>query len=211
MAYTRGNNQNIIVGAASFFVADYILGSGGLPAVNANASYRETLTSAGGFRNIGYTSNGLELGFQPNFGEVQVDQILDVAKLYKQGMQVSLKTSFAEATLENLLIALAYNSSNLTGTKLSSAGQTLVLSAGDIGECPVERGIVAVGPGTGDCDDSDHIERIYAAYRALSIDNARYAAKRDAATMFDVTFRLLPDDETASYGKVIDRSWTVVS
>jgi hypothetical protein len=211
MAYTRGNNQNIIVGAASFFVADYILGSGGLPAVNANASYRETLTSAGGFRNIGYTSNGLELGFQPNFGEVQVDQILDVAKLYKQGMQVSLKTSFAEATLENLLIALAYNSSDLTGTKLSSAGQTLVLSAGDIGECPVERGIVAVGPGTGDCDDSDHIERIYAAYRALSIDNVTVSAKRDAATMFDVTFRLLPDDETASYGKVIDRSWTVVS
>jgi hypothetical protein len=211
MAYTRGNNQNIIVGAASFFVADYILGSGGLPAVNANASYRETLSSASGFRNIGYTSNGLELGFQPNFGEVQVDQILDVAKLYKQGMQVSLKTSFAEATLENLLIALAYNSSDLTGTKLSSAGQTLVLSAGDIGECPVERGIVAVGPGTGDCDDSDHIERIYAAYRALSIDNVTVSAKRDAATMFDVTFRLLPDDETASYGKIIDRSWTITS
>jgi hypothetical protein len=211
MAYTRGNNQNIIVGAASFFVADYILGSGGLPAVNANASYRETLTSASGFRNIGYTSNGLELGFQPNFGEVQVDQILDVAKLYKQGMQVSLKTSFAEATLENLLVALAYNSTNLTGTKLSSAGQTLVLGAGDIGECPVERGIVAVGPGTGDCDDSDHIERVYAAYRALSIDNVTVSAKRDAATMFDVTFRLLPDDETASYGKIIDRSWTITS
>ena len=211
MAYTRGNNQNIIVGAASFFIADYILGSGGLPAVNANASYRQTLSSTSGFRNIGYTTNGLELTFQPNFGEVQVDQVLDVAKLYKQGMQVQMKTSFAEATLENLMVALAYNSSNLTGTKLSSAGQTLVLGAGDIGECPVERGIVAVGPGTGDCDDSDHIERIYAAYRALSIDNVTVSAKRDAATMFDVTFRLLPDDETASYGKVIDRSWTVLS
>ena len=211
MAYTRGNNQNIIVGAASFFIADYILGSGGLPAVNANASYRDTLSSASGFRNIGYTTNGLELTFQPNFGEVQVDQVLDVAKLYKQGMQVQMKTSFAEATLENLMVALAYNSSNLTGTKLSSAGQTLVLGAGDIGECPVERGIVAVGPGTGDCDDSDHIERIYAAYRALSIDNVTVSAKRDAATMFDVTFRLLPDDETASYGKVIDRSWTMLS
>ena len=211
MAYTRGNNQNIIVGAASFFIADYILGSGGLPAVNANASYRDTLSSTSGFRNIGYTTNGLELTFQPNFGEVQVDQVLDVAKLYKQGMQVQMKTSFAEATLENLMVALAYNSSNLTGTKLSSAGQTLVLGAGDIGECPVERGIVAVGPGTGDCDDSDHIERIYAAYRALSIDNVTVSAKRDAATMFDVTFRLLPDDETASYGKVIDRSWTMLS
>ena len=47
MAYTRGNNQNIIVGAASFFIANYILGSGGLPAQDANKSYREVLTSSG--------------------------------------------------------------------------------------------------------------------------------------------------------------------
>lgn len=211
MPYTRGNNQNIIVGAASFFIANYILGSGGLPAQNANKSYREVLSDSANFRNVGYTMNGLDLTFTPNFGEVSVDQILDVAKLYKQGMQVSLKTAFAEATLENLLVALAYKSSGLTGTKLSSAGQTMVLSAGDIGECPVERGIVAVGPGTGDCDDSSHIERIYAAYRALSIDNVTVSAKRDAASMFEVTFRLLPDDETASYGKIIDRSWTILS
>jgi hypothetical protein len=211
MAYTRGNNQNIIVGAASFFIANYILGSGGLPAQNANTSYREVLSNQNNFRNVGYTMNGLDLTFTPNFGEVSVDQILDVAKLYKQGMQVSLKTAFAEATLENLLVALAYPSADLTGTKLSSAGQTMVLSAGDIGECPVERGIVAVGPGTGDCDDSSHIERIYAAYRALSIDNVTVSAKRDAPSMFEVTFRLLPDDETASYGKIIDRSWTILS
>lgn len=210
-AYTRGNNQNIIVGAASFFVANYILGSGGLPAQNANTSYREVLSNNANFRNVGYTMNGLELSFQPNFGEVQVDQLLDVAKLYKQGMQVSLKTAFAEATLENLLVALAYGSNKLTGTKLSSAGQTLVLGSGDLGECPVERGIVAVGPGTGDCDDSNHIERIYAAYRALSIDNVTVSAKRDTASMFEVSFRLLPDDETASYGKIIDRSWTILS
>jgi hypothetical protein len=211
MAYTRGNNQNIIVGAASFFIANYILGSGGLPAQNANTSYREVLSNQNNFRNVGYTMNGLDLTFTPNFGEVSVDQILDVAKLYKQGMQVSLTTAFAEATLENLLVALAYPSADLTGTKLSSAGQTMVLSAGDIGECPVERGIVAVGPGTGDCDDSSHIERIYAAYRALSIDNVTVSAKRDAPSMFEVTFRLLPDDETASYGKIIDRSWTILS
>lgn len=211
MAYTRGNNQNIIVGAAAFFVADTTLTSGTLPAVESTKSYRETLSSAAAFDNVGYTMNGLELAFQPNFGEVQVDQILDVAKLYKQGMQVSLKTAFAEATLENLLIALAYGDSKLSGTKLSSAGQTLNLSAGDLGECPVERGLIAVGPGTGDCDDSSHIERIYAAYRALSIDNVTISAKRDAVSMFEVSFRLLPDDTAAAYGKIIDRSWTITS
>ena len=215
MAYTRGNNQNIIVGAAAFFIADTTLTAATLPSLTgapaSTQSYRETLAANAAYENVGYTMNGLELSFQPNFGEVQVDQILDVAKLYKQGMQVSLKTAFAEATLENLLVALAYGNSKLSGTKLSAAGQTLNLSAGDLGECPVERGIVAVGPGTGDCDDSNHIERIYAAYRALSIDNVTISAKRDAVSMFEVSFRLLPEDASASYGKIIDRSWTITS
>jgi hypothetical protein len=151
--------------------------------------------------------NGLELQFQPDFGEVQVDQILDVAKLYKQGMQVNLATAFAEATLENLLLALAFNSDELSGSKSSNAGQVLNLSAGDIGECPVERGIVAVGPGTGDCIDSPFVERVYTAYRALSIENVTVSAKRDEASMFEVSFRLLPEDASGSYGKIVDRTF----
>jgi hypothetical protein len=151
--------------------------------------------------------NGLEMQFQPDFGEVQVDQILDVAKLYKQGMQVNLATAFAEATLENLLLSLAANEDDLSGNKSTSAGRTLNLSAGDIGECPVERAIVAVGPGTGDCADSPYIERVYTAYRALSIENVTVSAKRDEASMFEVSFRLLPEDASGSYGKIVDRTW----
>jgi hypothetical protein len=126
-------------------------------------------------------------------------------------MQVNLATAFAEATLENLLLALAYSDSKLTGTKSTSTGRALNLSAGDIGECPVERGIVAVGPGTGDCEDSAYIERIYTAYRALSIENVTVSAKRDEASMFEVSFRLLPEDASGSYGKIVDRTWTPTS
>ena len=211
MAYTRGNSNNIIVGAASFFVADTVLDSTTLPAFVGSESYRETLADDADFVNVGYTMNGLELQFQPDFGEVQVDQLLDVAKLYKQGMQVNLATAFAEATLENLLIALAYNNDKLSGTKSTSGGQILDLSAGDLGECPVERGIVAVGPGTGDCAASQSVERVYAAYRALSIENVTVSAKRDEASMFEVSFRLLPDDTDASYGKIVDRTFTIAS
>jgi hypothetical protein len=146
--------------------------------------------------------NGLEFVFQPDFGEVQVDQVLDVAKLYKQGMQVNLNTAFAEATLENLLFSLAGQDEDLTSV---GGNPTLNLSAGDIGECPVERGLVAVGPGTGDCALGDQIERIYAAYRALSIESVTVSAKRDEPTMFEVSFRLLPNDD-ASYGKIVDRT-----
>jgi hypothetical protein len=204
MAYTRGDSTQIIVGAAALFTyeAGPLPEAGVLPGYTAGTSYKETLSTEEGFRNVGYTMNGLELQFQPDFGEVAVDQVLDVAKLFKQGMQVNLNTTFAEATLENLLFALAGKDDNLTTV---SGNPTLNLSAGDIGECPVERGLVAVGPGTGDCADSDSIERIYVAYRALSIESVTVSAKRDEATMFEVSFRLLPNDN-ASYGKIVDRS-----
>jgi hypothetical protein len=206
MAYTRGTSSEIIVGAAALFTADSTLTALTVPSFVTTESYRETLSDEVGIDNVGYTSNGIEISFQPNFGEVQVDQILDVAKLYKQGMQVTLATSFAEATLENLLFSIAGNSTSLSGTKGSSAGRTLNLKSGDIGECPVERALIAVGPGTGDCVDSSMVERVYVAYRALSIENVTVSAKRDAATMFDVTFRLLPEDTSGSYGKIIDRT-----
>jgi hypothetical protein len=210
MAYTRGTSSDIIVGAAALFTADSTLTPGTVPAFVTTESYKTTLSNsaniAAGIENVGYTSNGIEITFQPDFGEVQVDQILDVAKLYKQGMQVTLATSFAEATLENLLFSIAGQGDDLSGTKSSSAGRTLNLASGDIGECPVERALIAVGPGTGDCDESSSVERVYVAYRALSIENVTVSAKRDTATMFDVTFRLLPEDATGSYGKIIDRT-----
>ena len=211
MTYSRGTSTNIIVGAAAFFMADSTLVPTVTPAFSSSASYRETLSASATYDNVGYTTNGLEMQFQPDFGEVQVDQILDVAKLYKQGMQVSVATAFAEATLENLLLALAGNNDDLTGSKAASTGRILNLSAGDLGECPVERGIVAVGPGTGDCEDSAAVERVYIGYRALSIENVTVSAKRDEASMFEVSFRLLPEDTSGAYGKIIDRTHTVAS
>jgi hypothetical protein len=211
MAYSRGSSTNIIVGAAALFVADTTLTADTLEAFDGAESFRETLADDAGYTNVGYTMNGLELQFQPDFGEVQVDQILDVAKLYKQGMQVNLATAFAEATLENLLLALAFSDSQLTGTKSTSNGQVLNLSAGELGECPVERGIVAIGPGTGDCVDSATVERVYTAYRALSIENVTVSAKRDEASMFEVSFRLLPEDTSGSYGKIVDRTFDPAS
>jgi hypothetical protein len=203
MAYTRGNSSQIIVGAAALFTYEAgVLTEADLPAYANGESFRETLSDDADFRNVGYTMNGLELQFQPDFGEVQVDQVLDVAKLYKQGMQVNLNTTFAESTLENLLFSLAGKDADLTTV---SGNPTLNLSAGDIGECPVERGLIAVGPGTGDCAAGSSIERVYVAYRALSIESVTVSAKRDEATMFEVSFRLLPND-SASYGKIVDRT-----
>jgi hypothetical protein len=222
MAYTRGDSKQIIVGAAAMFVSnsgefdpetvempnfEYSNGDG--------VQYQETLSDWEDVRNVGFTMNGLEIQFQPDFGEVQVDQLLDVARLYKQGMQVNLNTAFAEATLENLLVAIAapdsdYDSDALIDNPLDDSGtlaqaSVMNLSSGSIGECPVERGLVAVGPGTGNCNPGEYIERIYVAYRALSIDNVTVSAKRDEPSMFEVSFRLLPANNGA-YGKIVDRT-----
>jgi hypothetical protein len=218
MAYTRGTSANIIIGAAALFTYEPAAGASelsdaDLPELVEDVTFRETLTDDSDFRNVGYTMNGLEIQFQPDFGEVQVDQLLDVAKLYKQGMQVNLNTAFAESTLENLLFSLAGQDDDLTtiaGGSWGAGNPALNLSAGDIGECPVERGLVAVGPGTGDCAASESIERIYVAYRALSIENVTVSAKRDEATMFEVSFRLLPSN-AGSYGKIVDRTLSLVS
>lgn len=218
MAYTRGDSKQIIVGAAAMFVStsaefDYTNTSPALPDFVAGTAYRETLSNSAVVRNVGYTMNGLELAFQPDFGEVQVDQLLDVAKLYKQGMTVNLNTAFAEATLENLLVAIAAPTNSLakdvkmdnpieTGT--TNFADVMELKSGELGECPVERGLLAIGPGTGDCAAGSTIERIYVAYRALSIENVTVSAKRDEASMFEVSFRLLPANN-GSYGKIVDR------
>ena len=218
MAYTRGDSKKIIVGAAALFIGDYSLewydgisayrfsaaaaSANGAPAFASGTSYKETLSSDAYWTNVGYTMNGLELQFQPDFGEVQVDQLLDVAKLYKQGMQVNLVTGFAEATLDNLVTAIAAKESDK-----GYAGSRLNISSGDIGDVPVERALVAVGPGSGDplATGNSAVERVYVANRALSIENVTVSAKRDEASMFEVTFRLL-SASNGSYGKIVDRT-----
>lgn len=234
--YTRGTATNIVVGAAALFVTingqtiGDSLTPNALPATKAGESYKQTLQSKFDtvVRNVGFTSNGLDLTFTPTFGDVQVDQLLDTARLFKSGMTVTLRTSLAEATLENLLMAITQSNANvsstgvlgtaivgvtdqLTGTGTAtysgaanaSSGYVDVLS-GELGDYPVERGLIAVGASINDTASNE--ERVYVAYRAVSIQNVTVSAKRDAATMFDVEFRLLPDAQGA-YGKIIDRTY----
>ena len=218
---TLGNSNQIIVGAAQLFVSNqgaleyssgsgsaavYNFGSGSVstvPAFVSGTRYADTLEADANYRNVGFTMNGLELQFQPDFGEVQVDQLLDVAKLYKQGMQVNMVTAFAEATLENLLVSIASPEGDLTGP---SGIRTLDMKSGELGSVPVERALVAVGPGSGDPEavGATQVERVYVANRALSIDNVTVSAKRDEPSMFEVSFRLLPASN-GSYGKIVDR------
>lgn len=216
-----GDAKNIIVGAAQVFIADsplqYHSGTAAsaiyrfanntsLPAFSASTPYADTLASASAtWTNVGYTMNGLEIQFQPDFGEVQVDQLLDVARMFKQGMQVNLVTAFAEATLENLLVATAGSDADLSPA--NQPWQAMNMQSGNLGEVPLERALIAVGPGTGNPNATGIAakERVYIALRVLSIESVTVSAKRDEASMFEVTFRLMPASN-GSYGKIVDRT-----
>jgi len=283
MAYERGEKNNIIVGAAALFIkangpVDPTDAVAEMPDFDDTASYKDTLTdsaTAMAWRNVGYTQNGMEITITPDFGEVEVDQLLDSAKIFKQGMQVTLNTTFAEATLENLLYAIAAAPRDLNGGLVdvvfddvlgaglpdtysgirderfdgdpvgdgegvlvnedadgvvSATGQNpelnptapggghwspgsnvvtndiLEINSGNLGECPIERALCAVGPGTGVCEASEEVERIYVAFRALSMDAVTISVTRDSASTFDVNFRLLPAGN-GSYGRIIDRTF----
>jgi hypothetical protein len=230
------NSKNIIVGAGVLYIgadnaektlADIPNISGGNSAKTFDANTQGTYQNPDNvnstkFDHVGFTSEGVDFSFEPDYGEVQVDQLLDVAKIYKQGQKVMVKTTLTEATLENFLVVLGGKASDLRTESLAATSkgktQVLDLNGGALGYAPVERSILIVGPGpesllTGTPNGGTVVERIYLGSRALSMETVSVGIKRNEATVFPVTFRLLPSNSTvekavdgnAIYGKVIDR------
>lgn len=237
MAY---NAKNIIVGAGAVYLgattnvekdedtifatadtAPFTGASTALASAGAKGSATiGTKINTDNWESVGYTSEGVDLSFEPEYGEVQVDQLLDVARIFKQGQRVMLNTSFTEGTLENLLIAIGGKSTDLNAATPATSGnriQALDLNGGALGVTPVERSILVAGPAPEQLivnETGKAAERLYIGYRALSMDTVGVGIKRDAATVFPVSFRLLPSstktaaDGNAVYGKIIDRVYT---
>lgn len=169
------NAKNILVGAARVWVSagaglyrpnlasanfPYQITNGvgtnlGTASANSVNSFLGT-TASGYWRDVGYTSNGVEISYEPSYSDVMVDQLLDAARLFKQAVKVTLRTEFDEGTLENINIVFGQNEQfidasgtvqdglqNLSLTTGSS--QHLNIQAGAIGDAPVERTIVLVG------------------------------------------------------------------
>jgi hypothetical protein len=111
MAQSVGNAKNILVGASPLFLstidvndADYIAnaepgvavasgaGTVGVPAFASGVSYTDTLNGVNqqsgkfGYRNVGFTNNGLQITYNPTYDSVTVDQLLDTAQLFKSAM-----------------------------------------------------------------------------------------------------------------------------
>jgi hypothetical protein len=224
-----GNANNIIVGAGALYVAnaasvdtelteEHLVSATGVAGSLQSATSTKTLqdpnnlVSGSKWESVGYTSEGAELSFEPDYGEVQVDQLLDVAKIFKQGQRVMLNTTLTEATLENLLVVVGGAAGDLTASGADL--DVFNINAGSLGVSPIERSLCLVGPGPEEkAGAGEKVERIYVAYRALSMDTVTVGIRRNEATVFPASFRLLGSTDNsvggnASYGKIIDRVFT---
>lgn len=245
MAQATGNAKNILVGASPLFLSnidvtdtDYVEnaepGSATAGAFASGVSYTSTLNAqdqtAGsmGYRNVGYTNNGLQITYNPTYDAVTVDQLLDSAKLFKSAMEVMIATEMSEGTLENVLVVfgqggtdthsgalsatetLTTNAAYSQASPTTSGTKTLGLAAGALGVAPTERQLIAVGQApSGSNDKIVSAERVYYARRVLSVQQSQFTLARSTPTTFPVTFRLLPTAmsgyEGQEYGKIIDR------
>jgi hypothetical protein len=226
---TFNSAKNIIVGASPLWISKVSTDLDPTKAVSptvpfvTGTSYSATLdASTTNWRNVGYTNNGLQITYNPTYGSVTVDQLLDSAKLFKESMEVMLMTEMAEGTLENVLVvfgqpggstgvsSVSASETLTTAEPTATAGQQLGLAAGALLSAPVERQICAVGPAP-DYQVSGYTrnERVYYARRVLSVQQSQFSLARNTPTTFPVTFRLLPSGDAthagAEYGKIIDR------
>ena len=177
------------------------------------------------WKNVGFTNNGLQITYNPTYGNVTVDQLLDSAKLFKESMEVMIATEMAEGVLENVLAVFGQpgtisggSVTTLTASEtLTSADPTsstpkqLGLAAGALLSAPVERQLVAVGPAPEyNITSYTKNERVYYARRVLSVQQSQFSLARNTPTTFPVTFRLLPESAYAGaeYGKIIDRVYS---
>lgn len=197
--------RNILVGAGNLYINAVAGAKPALPAPSAGQTQTQALEAATAtWRALGATQEGVEIGYTPDYGEVEVDQLKDAAVLFNQGVTVMMSTNLAEATLQNLLVAWGQ-----PDTALVTAGNTDTFNLSVPADTPVERVLAVTGraPSTAAGVARD---RTYLARRVVSMEGSNHSIRRTEATVFPVSFRLLPDPtySGSEYGTIIDRTVT---
>jgi hypothetical protein len=187
--------SNIVVGEATIKLGD-----------SANATTHAAMDA---FSDVGATSNGVEISWEPDIVDIEIDQFGDAAKLIQSKVKVMLKTTLAEATLNNLAIAWNYDQTT-EGSDIQTdqdGANTKTFMFGTQSVIPFEKGLVVTGTAPG-ATASDGRSRKFYTKRAVSMESSMLSMKRAEATMFTVGFRILPkvEDSGYEYGKIVDET-----
>jgi hypothetical protein len=188
------NVSNIVVGEATLKLGD-----------SANAT---SITAMDSFSDLGATQNGVEISWEPDMVDIEIDQYGDAARIVQSKVKVTVKTTLAEATLNNLALAWNYDSVGTTDVVANNDGSnTKTFLFGSQTVFPYEKAIVITGTAPNSSASGVKTRKFYTK-RAISMDASNVTMKRAEASVFAVGFRILPKTEDAGYeyGKIIDQT-----
>ncbi len=189
------NYTNIITGEANLSLA-------------AQTASNATVAADNLFTNVGFTQEGIELSWEPNMVEIEVDQFGDAARTIQSKIKVMIKTTFAEVTLANLTVVWGYTGSyGTTAATSATPGQvdSTHVNVGIHGATPEERQLRAVGPAAGNTAQAA-ISRTFTATRAVSWETSAGSWQRNDNYKLPVNFRILPNQGFTGkeYGTMVD-------
>jgi len=157
--------------------------------------------STSAYTDVGATQDGVEIAWEPEMVDIEVDQFGDAARVVNSKIKVSIKTKLAEGTLENLVLAWNYSDTQLITT---ITNKTLRMGIQPV--YPEEREIKIVGTAPGSTASTE-LARTYTCKRCIQYSASSHMLQRAENTAFPVDFRILPDPSGGSgaeYGTIVD-------
>lgn len=181
---------NLILGPGTLY-------SGAFGAVEPVDTAVATAPDDGVWTDVGGTMDGVTLTVNQEFTELAVDQIVDVPGRRLTKRDLTLGTSLAEPTLENLAVAMNAGSVTAGGTG-ATAFKALEPAFDTSATQPNYKALLF----DGFAPDS-HNRRIIVR-KGLSTDNVEFAYKKDEQTVFAVVFSAHYVSPSIAPFKVID-------
>lgn len=159
--------SNLVLGAATLYVGNF----GAVEPTDAIVAPASPV-----WTDLGGTTDGVTITIAPEYTELVVDQVIDRVGSRLTSRSITISTNLAEATLENLKIALS------GGTITAAAGKkTFDLAIANNGE-PAYQALLIDGIAP------DGKKRRIIVRKALSTDSVEFAYSKDGQTVYSVTF-----------------------
>ncbi len=158
---------------------------------------------------VGATQDGVEISWEPNMVDIEIDQYGDAARVVQSMAKVYVRTTLAEGTLRNLALSWGYKTSGATSTQpgvQNVSGGTQTFNFGTHGVYPEEHVITFTGNAPGSTATVTKT-RTYTNYRAIQYTTSAHSLQRADNVKLPCEFRILPDATLTGreYGTIVDQ------
>jgi hypothetical protein len=188
----------VLMGAGTLYTGAFSLTGANEPVRTNVATALNATPQASAWSDAGYTNDGLTVTWNQEMAEMEVDQVADIIGRKMTKRDIQIKTNLAEATLENLVIAL--NSGSVT------SGTGYKYHSPEFDGDELQPGyIAAIFDGYAPASSAGVVKRRrFIGRKVLSIDNVEMAYKKGDMTLIPVTFGLHYVSTTLAPYEVID-------